>query len=66
MTGRWQPSRREKTFLRFVRELARLMDVPSKEICLSYAHFYWKQKAMSAYEYFRHLVRGGMRDNYDY
>ena len=59
---RWKPSTQEKTFLRFVRALAQMMDVPMKEICLSYAYFYWKQRFMSAHEYYRHLVRGGMMD----
>ena len=56
---RWQPPLQERTFLRFLTELARLMGIPRKEIELTMAWYQYRQRGRSAVEYYLWLARPG-------
>jgi len=53
----WHPEKREQTFLRFVRELARLMDIPAKDVCRPMAWHFWRDNRWSASTAFDFLAR---------
>jgi len=54
---RWQPSTREKTFLRFLTHLAEIMGIKRKEICRSMAWHFWSVKRWDALSSFKFLAQ---------
>lgn len=54
---RWHPDNPEETFLRFIRRLAELMDIPAREVCRPMAWHFWRVNGWSASMAFSFLAR---------